>query len=84
MTDTISMQPKISIITVTFNADKVLEILGFADAKEFRAYLTELLGVVEVPEDLLQADAKGIMANPGKLKNYPFETSAEEMAGMAN
>ena len=25
MTDTISMQPKISIITVTFNADKVLE-----------------------------------------------------------
>ena len=25
MTDTISMQPKFSIITVTFNADKVLE-----------------------------------------------------------
>ena len=66
------------------DADKVLEILGFADAKEFRAYLTELLGVVEVPEELLQADAKGIMANPAKLKNYPFETSAEELAGMAN
>jgi alcohol dehydrogenase len=65
-------------------AGKVLQLLGFADAKEFRQYLHELLGTVEVSDELLEKDAEGILANPGKLKNYPFAVTKEELLGMAN
>lgn len=63
---------------------KILSILGFADAKAFRTYLRELLGEVDVSEELLDNDAEGILANPGKLKNYPFEVTREELLNMMN
>lgn len=63
---------------------KLLSILGFENAKEFRTYLKELLGEVDVTEELLSEDAEGILANPGKLKNYPFEVSKEELMNMVN
>lgn len=66
------------------DADKVLSLLGFENAKEFRTFLTELIGKVEVDEKLLEEDAEGIMKNPGKLKNYPFEVTKEELMGMLN
>lgn len=66
------------------DVEKVLEMLGFSSASDLRTYLRELLGVVEVAQELLEADAEGILANPGKLKNYPFSVTKEQLLGMAN
>ena len=66
------------------DSEKVLSLLGFASAREFRSYLTDLLGKVDVSDELLSQDADSILANPGKLKNYPFEISKEELLHMAN
>lgn len=63
---------------------KVLELLGFSSAGEFRRFLRELLGDVNVSAELLSKDADGILANPGKLKNYPFAVTKEELTGMLN
>ena len=62
----------------------VVQLLGFADTAAFRRYVTELLGVVEIPETLLQSSAAMVMADPGKLKNYPYPTTKEELEKMAN
>lgn len=66
------------------DSEKVLSLLGFASAREFRSYLTDLLGKVDVSDELLSQDADSILANTGKLKNYPFEISKEELLHMAN
>lgn len=63
---------------------KVLELLGFSSAGEFRRFLRELLGDVNVSAELLSKDADSILANPGKLKNYPFAVTKEELTGMLN
>lgn len=68
----------------THDSEKVLSILGFSSACEFRSYLRELLGIVDVSEELLSADADAILSNPGKLKNYPFPVTKEELLHMAN
>ncbi len=65
-------------------AAKVMEYLGFPNAREFHAYLKDLLGEVKVPEELLEADAAAVMDNPAKLKNYPFAITKEDLIRMAN
>lgn len=65
-------------------AGRVLELLGFSDAKEMRSYLNELLGKTELPPELLSSDADSILANEGKLKNYPFEVTKDELINMLN
>lgn len=62
----------------------VLSLLGFSSSSEFRTFLKELLGNVEVSADLLEKDAESILANPGKLKNYPFEVTKDELIHMVN
>lgn len=64
--------------------EAVLKLLGFENADEFRKYLRELLGVVEVNEELMRTNAQGLLANPAKLKNYPFEITEKELIEMAN
>jgi len=66
------------------DAAEVVRLLGFADTAAFRSYVTNLLGVVKVPEMLLQSSAAMLMADPGKLKNYPYPITAEELEKMAN
>ena len=61
-----------------------VQLLGFANTAALRSYVTQLLGTVEVPDALLQGCAAAILADPGKLKNYPFSISAEELTAMAN
>ncbi|MFG6376749.1 MAG: iron-containing alcohol dehydrogenase [Lachnospiraceae bacterium] len=63
---------------------KVLELLGFSNAKEIRCYLNELLGKTELSPELLSANADSILANKGKLKNYPFKITKEELINMPN
>ena len=61
-----------------------LAILGFADAQALRRYLKDLLGTVPVSAEVLRAAAENLMADPGKLKNYPFPITADQMVAMAN
>lgn len=61
-----------------------VRLLGFADTAAFRSYVTALLGNVDVPLPLLESSAAMLMADPGKLKNYPYPITAEEMVNMAN
>lgn len=60
----------------------VLDILGFESADEFGSYLCKLLGEVELPEGMMEANADEIMANAAKLKNYPYEITREEIIAM--
>lgn len=66
------------------DAGQVLQLLGFADADAFESYLQELLGKVEVDEALMLENAKGLLQNPAKLKNYPYAVTVEELVNMAN
>ena len=63
---------------------EVLGLLGFESASDFRVYMRELLGVVEVSEELMKANAQGLLENPAKLKNYPFEITEKELMEMTN
>lgn len=63
---------------------RVVEMLGFADAKAFRQYLNKLLGIVEVPENIMERNVMDLLSNKAKLKNYPFEITKEELMSMAN
>ena len=65
-------------------AGRVLELLGFSNAKELRGYLNELLGKTELPPELLSSNADSILANEAKLKNYPFKVTKEELIAMLN
>ncbi len=51
----------------------VLKQIGFQTVEDFTAYLDELLGTVEIPEELWKTDVKSILENQAKLKNYPFK-----------
>ena len=66
------------------DATAAVQILGFETTAAFRDYLRNLLGLVEISQDLLATAVESILGDPGKLKNYPFPITAEELAGMAN
>ena len=55
----------------------VKELLGFEDIDAFRDYIRRLFGKLEISDKLWQKDRDGILANPAKLKNYPFGLTAE-------
>ena len=65
-------------------AQETLDLLGFANAAQFRAYMRDLLGPVEVSSQLLESAAEAILNDPSKLKNYPFPITAETIISMAN
>ena len=51
---------------------QVLSLLGFASLEDFRQFLAELLGVVTISKEELQAYSQGMMKNASKLSTYPF------------
>lgn len=55
----------------------VKQLLGFDDLDAFRDYIRTLFGKLDMSEKLWKKDRDGILANPAKLKNYPFELSAD-------
>lgn len=61
---------------------KVLELLGFSSLNDFCQFIKDLLGEVNVSDTLFEKDADSILANPGKLKNYPFSVTKEELMEM--
>lgn len=60
--------------------DEVLDLLGFTNVAELEAYLQQLLGRVEIPEELWQRDMDLLLGSPDKLKNYPFEMNRDILA----
>ena len=65
-------------------AMEVARLLGFENPAALRSYITGLLGQVDVPQELLRDGAQKLLADPGKLKNYPFPVTEEELVNMAN
>ncbi len=65
-------------------AQEAMALLGFEDTACFHRYVTELLGEVPVPEQLLRQGAAALLSDPGKLKNYPFPVTEDAMVNMAN
>ena len=63
---------------------EAVKILGFDSTAAFHSYLRKLLGVVEVPAELLKTGAEKLLEDPSKLKNYPFAITEEELISMAN
>lgn len=63
---------------------EVLTMLGFTAAEELREYLRGLLGTSGVEKELLHTSAEQLLANPAKLKNYPFPITKEELIAMAD
>ena len=63
-------------------AETVLHTLGFANTEEFQIYMTELLGDTEVSEKILETSADAILNDAGKLKNYPFTITKQELISM--
>ena len=61
--------------------ETVLQLLGFKSVSDFKLYLKEVLGEIEIDENILCDSAKKILADPGKLKNYPFSVTEEELLG---
>lgn len=65
-------------------AGEAVAILGFESTAQFHAYMGQLLGRVEVPEQLLKTGAEKLLSDPGKLKNYPFPLTEEKLIFIAN
>lgn len=65
-------------------ASEAVRLLGFADTAQFHAYLQKLLGIVDVPQELLKVSAAKLLEDPRKLKNYPFALTEESLICMAN
>ena len=55
----------------------VKQLLDFDDLDAFRDYIRTLFGKLDMSEKLWKKDRDGILANPAKLKNYPFELTAD-------
>lgn len=53
----------------------VEDLLGFDDISAFRDYIYKLFGRLEISDELWRKDTAGLLANPAKLKNYPFEVT---------
>lgn len=51
---------------------EILNILQMDSMEEFRGFLSEVLGKVEIPADLKERALEGILSNQAKLANCPF------------
>lgn len=61
-------------------AMKVLSLLDFGGGEQtFSEYIRQLLGEVSIAEDLWERTMDELLANPAKLKNYPFMIDKEKL-----
>lgn len=60
-------------------AMKVLSLLGFGGSQTFSEYVVRLLGEVAIPGELWERTMEDVLANPAKLKNYPFLLDREKL-----
>ena len=62
-------------------AMKVLYLLDFGGEQTFCEYIRQLLGEVAISEELWERTMDEVLANPAKLKNYPFMLDREKLQG---
>jgi len=62
--------------------ETVLQLLEFDSVSQFREYMKEILGTIEIDEKLLCESVKRIMADAAKLKNHPFSVTEQELMEM--
>lgn len=60
-------------------AMRVLSLLDFGSEQSFSEYIRQLLGEVSIPDELWERDVEGLLANPAKLKNYPFQLDKDRL-----
>lgn len=60
----------------------VMQLLNFQDVSEFQEYMKEVLGPIDVDAEVLEKSVKKILADAGKLKNYPFTVTEQELMTM--
>ncbi len=65
-------------------ANQAVRLLGFESTADFRRYMNDLLGIAEIPADLLSNSAKMLLSDPAKVKNCPFPMTEEKLTGMLN
>lgn len=61
------------------DVNECLNLLGFNSEGEFKDYMVQLLGIVEIHDELIDTCAQGLIENKAKLKNFPFEITKEEL-----
>lgn len=66
------------------DAAEAVALLGFESTADFRRYMNELLGIADIPADLLQSSAKMLLSDPAKVKNCPFPMTEEKLVAMLN
>lgn len=64
------------------DVNECLNLLGFNCEDDFKKYMVELLGIVEVKDEILEKAANDLIENKAKIKNFPFEISKEELKGL--
>ena len=57
-----------------------LSLLGFEDVQAFEEYIRQLLGEVEISDEMWGKDVEGLLQNPSRLNNYPFPIDREKLA----
>lgn len=58
---------------------RTLSLLDFGSSQTFGEYIRKLLGEVKIPDELWERDMDNLLANPAKLKNYPFQLDREKL-----
>lgn len=58
-------------------AKKVLDLLGFADADAFKAYLDQIVGKPEIPSKIWEAAISDLLENSVKMSTYPYPIDAD-------
>ena len=66
----------------TEDALRIVRLLGFEDIRDFELYLKDLLGTVEVSEELMEQNIEDLLSNKAKLANYPYPITKEELYTM--
>lgn len=59
----------------------VCDMLGFTGIDGFRDYIRRLFGELPLPAQLCERNITGLLANPSKLKSYPYPVTAELLSG---
>jgi alcohol dehydrogenase len=63
-------------------SQEVMALLGFEDVFSFQEYMLELLGQVDVDGEVLKSSVQKILGDAGKLKNFPFDVTEQELLEM--
>lgn len=59
------------------DVDRVMGLLGFRNVDEFEDYLFQLMGCVQVPEELWNDEMEKMLSNAHKLSSYPYDMTGE-------